>query len=271
MEVLGITGASGFIGNNVVRYFADRGYKIIAFGRNSPRNFKHENVEWQILDLNDISPQNLNGIEKLIHFAGAYTAQDAFGRNVSMLRKVLDAVSQSPVKHFYMISTYAIFGDRETPADINAPYNPIEAYAMSKVLAEEEFKKTISSGKVKGTIIRPCSLYGPYGRNFVDVIAEKIRKDEPIEMVHFRNQFLHVDDFSEVLEKLINIQNPESSYNIEGEIITEEVLKNIFDKSNIPYSLHEQKVRSYLCKGVAVERKHNVEQYLTNIKEGLNK
>ena len=35
MKRIGITGASGFIGHNATKYFSNRGYNIIAFGKKS--------------------------------------------------------------------------------------------------------------------------------------------------------------------------------------------------------------------------------------------
>ena len=94
-------------------------------------------------------------------------------------------------------------------------------------------------------------------------IDEKIRKSRT------RSEAKLLQKAKVNVPKILSID--EKNMIIEMEFLKGDLLKNIFDKSNIPYSLHEQKVRSYLCKGVAVERKHNVEQYLTNIKEGLNK
>jgi nucleoside-diphosphate-sugar epimerase len=266
---IGITGASGFIGNNVTKFLADNGYEVIAFGKDSERNFKHDNVEWKILDLNNAKKEDFQGIEKLLHFAGAYNANDAFSKNVTMLKRVLDAAHEAEIGRFYLFSTYAVFGDREEPASPNAPHHPLEAYAMSKVMGEEEFKKYISSGKINGTIIRPCSLYGKYGKNFVDIIKNKMKNREEIQMVYFRNQFLHVDDFSKEIKKIIEIENPEPSYNIEGEVITEEVLSNIFDEIGLKYTLNDHKARSYLCQGNKPKMQHSVSQYLKDYKKEL--
>jgi nucleoside-diphosphate-sugar epimerase len=266
MGKIGITGASGFIGNNVVRYLAEKGFKVVAFGKESERNFKHENVEWKILDLNKIYPEDIEGVEKLIHFAGAYNAQDAFSKNVVMLKKILEASHQAEVGRFYLISTYAVFGQRDIPAGTSAPHHPLEAYAMSKVIAEEEFMKFVERGKIKGTIIRPCSLYGKHGKNFVDVIADRTKKGEDIQMVYFRNQFLHVDDCSEEIIKIIKVENPEISYNIEGEIITEQTLKKIFEELGIKYSLMNQKARSYWCKGNKPNINKTVKEYIAEEK-----
>ena len=266
MEPIGFTGASGFIGNHVARYFTCKGRKIIAFGRDSSKNFNNQNVEWKVIDLNYCKPQDFEGIDKLIHFAGSYLAEDAFGKNIDMLNKVLKSVSENRSIQIYLISTYAVFGNRETPASPEETHAPLENYALSKSLAEGEFNKFLASTNMKGTIIRPCSLYGEYGKNFVDVIADVIKREGKIEMVKFRNQFLHVLDFCKALDEVTSIENPSKSYNIEGEIITEEILKEIFDQLSVDYTLHDKKVRSYWCTGFAVDRDFSVKEYLTNAK-----
>ena len=266
---IGITGAGGFIGNNVAKYLADKGYKIIAFDKESERNFSHENVEWKVIDLNHVKKEDFQGIEKLLHFAGAYNAQDAFSKNVTMLKEVLKAAHEAEIGKFYLISTYAVFGDRKTPANPNAPHQPLETYSMSKVMGEQEFNNFVSSGKIKGVIIRPCSLYGKYGKNFVDVIKDRMKNQEEIQMVKFKNQFLHVDDFSKEIEKIITLENSEPSYNIEGEIITEEVLSEIFEKLGLKYSIKDMQHRSYWCEGNKPEMQHNVLNYLEEYQKEL--
>jgi UDP-glucose 4-epimerase len=269
MEKIAITGASGFIGNSVVDYLSKKGYDILAFGKQDKRIIERPNIKWKFLDLNDLSKEDLEDSAILIHFAGAYTAQDAFSKNVSMLKHVLNESNKSNIKKFYLISTYAVFGNRTSPADITAPYDPLEAYAMSKVMAEEEFKRFLKTSKFIGSIIRPPSLYGPNGKNFVDVIIEKIRKKEEIQMVHFKNQFLHTQDFVKILEEIIK-ENPQKPiYNIEGEIITEGVLKEIFKELNINFTLNEMTARSYWCSGLKAKDPIKVKDYIKKEKEKI--
>ncbi len=262
---IGITGGNGFIGNNFVEYLANKGYKVVSFDKESFRQFDHKNIEWKSLDLNLCSASDFKGLIKLVHFAGSHTAEMAFEKNVKILKKTLDAVSNNPLM-FYLISTYAVFGDRQTPADAQAPLIPLDDYSKSKAMAEEELQKFISAKKINGIIVRPNSLYGRYGKNFIDVIVDKIKNKEEIQMIYFKNQFHHVSDFCKSLEYVINIENPNPSYNIESEEVTEQTLKNIFEKLDINYVLHNKKVRSYWSKGINLKRDHSVEGYLTEAK-----
>jgi len=261
-DKIGITGTTGFIGNNVVKYLAEKGYKIRSFGKDPSRKFEHENIEWKFLDLNFSKPEDFKGLTKIVHFAGSHNAQMAFEKNVGMLKEVLESVSENPDLTFYLISTYAVFGDRKTPAEPNDPHFPLDDYSKSKDLAEKEFQEFISNNKNKGVVIRPCTLYGKYGKNFIDIIVEKAKRKEKISMVHFRNQFLHVSDFCKELESIINLENPNPSYNINGEVITEEELEKVFIQLNIDYALNETEARSYWCNGAKLNRDHSVLDYL---------
>ncbi|MCX6750357.1 MAG: NAD(P)-dependent oxidoreductase, partial [Candidatus Pacearchaeota archaeon] len=259
---IGITGGNGFLGNNTVGYLANKGYRIKSFDRGYSRLFKHDNIEWVEMDLNFSKPKDFEGLRKIVHFAGSYNAENAFEKNVEMLNNTLKPVSKNPDLTVYLISTYAVFGDRNTPANANSPHAPLDEYSTSKSIAEREFQNFLSSNKNQGIIIRPCTLYGKYGRNFVDVIVEKVKRKEKIDMVHFRNQFLNVLDFCKGLEDIINLKNPESSYNIEGEIITEKELSNIFDILGINYSINEKKFRSYWCEGMKLHKENDLLNYL---------
>jgi len=265
---IGVTGGNGFIGNNFVNYLSHKGYSIVSFDKESSRNFPSKNIEWRNLDLNYSSQKDFKDISKLIHFAGSHTSELAFEKNVDMLKKTLEANLDNPLT-FYLISTYAVFGNRKTPADAYSIHNPLDDYAKSKVEAEKVLKDFVEDKKIKGVVIRPNSLYGKYGKNFIDVIVNKIKNNEKIEMVKFRNQFHHVDDFNEALEYVINIKNPQLAYNIVGEEITEKTLKSIFEKLGINYLLHDKRVRSYWSKGLEFKRKISVEDYLTKAKKNI--
>lgn len=262
MTKIGVTGAKGFVGGNFIKYLADNGYEVIAFARQKENSVVIKNCEWRIVDLNQIKSSDFSGVDMLIHFAGAYNAVDAYSKNVSMLDKVLDAAIVAQIKRFYLISTYAVFGNRSAPAGVGTGYAPLEDYSRSKVLAEIEFKKRVSEGKIKGSIIRPCSLYGPGGRNFIDIIVKKILAGEEIQMVQFGNQFLHVDDFSRAMVEIINSPHSFPEYNIEGEIINEKNLSEALEKLGATVNLTPIQGRTYWCEGIKPQMMITVEEYL---------
>lgn len=164
-----ITGASGFIGLNVVKAFLKKGFNVTAMIH------KHKSKDLELLgntlnfiyaDIND-EKSVLNSIENMsfdfvAHVAGI--AKD-IGKD-DLYRKInfepIKYLSKIPTKKFIYISTTDVYGikDFSGEAEEKLPFEkrPINPYPKYKIESEKWLVQNLE--KDKYVIIRPAAVYG---------------------------------------------------------------------------------------------------------------
>jgi UDP-glucose 4-epimerase len=166
-----VTGASGFIGQHVVRVLAERGYSVRAAARH-PIVFDSPRVEG--VAVGDMSRSFaaeflVRGVDAVVHAAGlsharadlptaAYTAI-----NVDATRQLAKAARAARVKRFVLMSSIraqvgATSRDVVTEA---TPAEPTDAYGRSKLAAEAVVAKMLEGSSTHWTVLRPVLVYGP--------------------------------------------------------------------------------------------------------------
>jgi len=182
MKIL-VTGASGFIGRAIVPHLIQAGYEVVASSRNT--NFRHSNTT--TYPIQDLGPDTdwreaLIDVDTVIHLAARVhiisdKAQDHLADNRRIntegTRKLAKDAAASGVKHFIFMSTIKVNGESSGPNpfcshDLPAPKDP---YATAKLEAEDALLQTISSSKMRATIIRSPLVYGPGVKgNFISLL-----------------------------------------------------------------------------------------------------
>jgi UDP-glucose 4-epimerase len=166
-----VTGASGFIGQHVVRVLAERGYSVRAAARH-PIVFDSPRVEG--VAVGDMSRSFaaeflVRGVDAVVHAAGlshartdlpaaAYTAI-----NVDATRQLAKAARAARVKRFVLMSSIraqvgVTYPDIVTEA---TPAAPTDAYGRSKLAAEAVMVKMLEGSSTGWTVLRPVLVYGP--------------------------------------------------------------------------------------------------------------
>ena len=107
-----ITGAGGFIGSELVNYFSERNYNVIAFIYNSRKDLsvpsKIENVEYIHYELNkDFDESALKEADLLIHCAYLTISKDKDANriNIDGTKKLLEACRKNKVEKFLFLSS----------------------------------------------------------------------------------------------------------------------------------------------------------------------
>ncbi len=94
---------------------------------------------------------------------------------------VVAALARERGAHFVTVSTDYVFdGTKGAPYAEEDPTAPINAYGRTKRAGEEA---ALASG-APALVVRTSWLFGPGGRNFVDTIAGKLERGEPLEVVN---------------------------------------------------------------------------------------
>ena len=236
-----ITGATGFIGSHLVKFFAKNNYHIIAHGSsadsisNLKENLKTYNIglenikfwqqnfldkEWDYPDFSDI--------ETIIHCAAITKVREGtlenynkyFNMNVLATKSLARKALEEKVKHFIYLSTGQVFGiPASFPITEATPKKPINLYGMTKLMGE---KIVVSLGffGLNYTIIRPFSIYGRRHYNIISIIVDKLSNNETLTIFGNGTQtraFLHISDFCRAIKLIFN--NKEcfnQEYNLSG-------------------------------------------------------
>ncbi|HVZ06046.1 NAD-dependent epimerase/dehydratase family protein [Hyphomicrobium sp.] len=166
-----VTGASGFIGQHLVRRLAESGYRVRAAAR-QPIVFDDPNIEG--IALGDMSRSFaaeyvVRGVDAVIHAAGMAHAQpgipdSAFTAiNVDATRQLARAAKAARVNRFVLMSSVrALVGARYDGVVTEAtPPAPTDAYGRSKVAAEAITAELLAGSNTRWTVLRPVLVYGP--------------------------------------------------------------------------------------------------------------
>ena len=166
MRIL-ITGAGGLLGHAVVRAAEDAGHDVRAFPRSRLDVTDPGEVERRL---------RAEKPEVVIHCA-AYTAVDraeqesdqAMSVNRDGTRNVAMAAAQVGATVVYPSTDYVFNGRANTPYRPDDETSPLNAYGVSKLAGEQ----VLAMSRCRWMVVRTSWLYGPGGRDFVDVVLER--------------------------------------------------------------------------------------------------
>ncbi len=236
-----ITGATGFIGGYLVKYFIGKAYQIMAHGSSklsidklksqlSKDKIDFRNIDfWQqdFLDQKWKFP-DFSEIDYVIHTAAASSIREGtlenydkyFNLNAITTKKLARKVLNENIKHFIHFSSGQVFGIPPTfPFTETTPKNPINIYGFTKLLGEIVVSSFGSFG-LNYTIARPFSVYGKGQHNIISIIKDRIINDEILTIYGDGTQsraFTHVNDICEVIGIILsNSKCFGEEYNLSG-------------------------------------------------------
>jgi nucleoside-diphosphate-sugar epimerase len=167
-----LTGATGYIGNNLAKKLADKGHTIHALCRNvNTEVLNHPNIKIFNGDITDIpSIQNsMKGCEQVYHlaaFARVWSKDPStyYKLNVDAARNVLDAARSLGVSKIVFTSTAGTLGpsgDHPVRESDERRGKPFTEYEASKMQAEELCVEYCNKYNMHIVIVNPPRVYGP--------------------------------------------------------------------------------------------------------------
>jgi len=198
-----VTGASGFIGQHIVRNLLSRNFRVRALTRTGNR-LSHENVSWiqGSLDDKEALAELLNGADSVVHCAGQVRGhtEDIFTHcNVTgSLRLMQVARQMGRCKRFLFISSLA------------ARHPELSWYANSKYVAEQQLSEMAAS-QISLGIFRPTAVYGPGDKELKPLFNWLLRGLLPqLGSSEARFSFLHVSDLAQAVGQWLVTENPQT-------------------------------------------------------------
>jgi len=167
-----LTGGTGFVGSNLLKYFINNENEIIALKRTSESKTKihlDRQPNWIIGSLKNIEKKHLNNIDLLIHLA-AHSAQPPYdnlqnciAQNVIEPINLFEKAFDAGVRRFLVAGScfeYGLSANSYEYIPPNASLFPIDSYPASKAMASIAFIQWAIEKKVSLSIQRLFYLYG---------------------------------------------------------------------------------------------------------------
>jgi predicted dehydrogenase/nucleoside-diphosphate-sugar epimerase len=226
MKIL-VTGASGFIGSNLVSLLSEKGYSVRCFVRKSSKIdliSGYKNVEIFYGDMKNESSlfEATKDIAVVIHLA-ASTSEKASAKseshevNVQGAKHLVKACQKNKVNRLIVVSSQSTKRKRQGN------------YGLTKKLADEVFK---NSG-LDWTIFKPSLVYGPGSKGLFTKILKLIKSLPVIFIIgsgKYKLQPTYVNDLAVALVSIIdNKKTIEKTYDLAGkdQVQFKELIKQI--------------------------------------------
>lgn len=163
-----VTGASGFIGKNLVKRLAESNHKVYALSRN--RNFNTNDLSskseivFGSLEEADRLADIIASCDYVIHIAGEKREKSKMHlTNVIGTQNLLNCIIKSHDVKFLFVSSAGIYGIRKHPEKViteNALCFPHNIYEQTKLEAEKITIKICNEASVQYCIVRPTNVFG---------------------------------------------------------------------------------------------------------------
>jgi nucleoside-diphosphate-sugar epimerase len=228
IQKIGVTGISGFVGENLKKYFLNSSIELVDL------QFRK-----------GISNTKLTNINGVIHLAGkahdlkkSSNSEAYYEVNYQGTKKMYDVYLNSNVKIFIFLSSVKASADslNDVRLDENYSPTPLTDYGKSKLLAEQYILENLPSDiNRKVYILRPCMIHGPGNKGNLNLLYKMVSKGLPWPMGSFKNKrsFCSVENLCFVIKELIEREDiPSGIYNMaDSESISTNELIDMIGKS----------------------------------------
>jgi dTDP-glucose 4,6-dehydratase len=129
--------------------------------------------------------------------------------NVEGTQILLDAIRETPVERFILISSSEVYGTADyAPMDEEHPLKPRSPYAATKAGADRLVYSYFTTYVLPVVIVRPFNNYGPrqHPEKLIPRFVTQALSDQPLTIHgdgHASRDWLYVDDTAEAIEAVI--------------------------------------------------------------------
>lgn len=197
MGKIAVTGATGFVGTNLFKYFNASGIPVEAL------DLRKSSSDW-----------HLENVDALVHLAGkahdlknVSSPEEYYMVNTTLTKSIFTAFLASEAKVFIMLSSIKAVRDTLHDEVLTEEVLPAPGtvYGKSKLEAEEYILNIpVPEGK-SIFILRPCMIHGPGNKGNLNLLYRFVTKGIPYPLASFENHrsFLSVGNLCFVIKELI--------------------------------------------------------------------
>jgi len=255
MNKILITGASGFIGQELVKKLPKS--DLILDSNDSGR-----------IDLqNKDEVMRLEPVELVIHLGGktpqkGVDGYEYFKNNILGIINILEYCVQKKIKKLIFISTYVYGNPQYSPIDENHPVNPHNPYTESKYIGEKLCEYYCNNFNFDLIILRPFNIFGESMREgfLLSNLINSINTDKKITIINknSKRDFLYVDDFVDLILKI-------KDYNCKFEIF------NVGTGISFSFDQITKKIEYITSKKLNIEYEEDEKTFMGDIQADISK
>ncbi len=203
-----VTGGSGFLGINLIRYLLGKGEEVVSLDI-QPFNYDDckDKITHILGDVRDkaVVDSCMEGVDIVMHGAAAlplYSKKDIYTTNIDGMKNVFESAIEHGVKRGIYISSTAVYGIPDHhPLYEDDELVGVGPYGETKIEGEKLVKKFREQGMVI-TTIRPKSFVGPERLGVFGIFYEWASEGHSFPMIgRGKNlyQLLDVEDLCEAI------------------------------------------------------------------------
>ena len=242
MQKILVTGASGFLGKNLIsKILSNKNFIIYALIHSKRYELRDKKnlffIDCDITNSKKLKKKlNLN-FDYVINFAGNINhknKKETYNAHFKGLKNILNAINVDQLKLFIQIGSSLEYGNAKSPHFESQVCNPKSHYGKSKFLATKLIKR-----KIKNYIIlRLYQVYGPFQKKnrLIPITIDSCLKNNSFACSEGKQMrdFLYVNDFIKLILKILNkknvkkgIYNVGSGKSIKIKTVIEKIIKKI--------------------------------------------
>lgn len=249
-----VTGASGFVGANLVRTLLKKNYIVHILQRTASLPWRLQNIADQIIihtgDLTSFDSVK-SAVQKaqpnyIFHLAayGAYHYQTEMDKivqvNVNGTKNLLEATRDIPYSCFINTGSSSEYGYKKKAMKETDFCDPVSYYAATKLGVTHLCKVFAKQHNKPVATFRLFSVYGPFEEptRFVPVIMKNLILQKPIQVTpgKQRRDFIYIDDVTKAYLQAMKLGGK-----LQGEIFNlgtgveytnDEIVKKLFSVTN---------------------------------------
>jgi nucleoside-diphosphate-sugar epimerase len=215
---IAVTGASGFIGQNLCKYLSDQDHVVTALVRSKQKStlFKDGSITTRVGDVRNIETLKaaFTDVDIVMHLAALFNRPKASWEeyqavNISGTQNVMEAAISENVKQVIHCSTVGVAIDKgRLPSSEKTPYSPPiwDKYETSKCEGEKLALEYHDNQGLSVTVLRPAQVYGPGDRSKAK-FYRLVKKGVIINPGYTMKHLIYIDDLCRAFDLAANRKN----------------------------------------------------------------
>lgn len=203
-----ITGANGFIGQNLYSYIRDE-VSVVRHGRvgSNRQQLLDDYYEVEVNGSSDWE-ECLKEVDVVIHLAASAHNKLGEGSSIESINvdgtiNLAEQAINAGVKRFVFLSSIGVLGRSSShPLDENSKANPDSPYSLSKWKAECKLLDVTNNSGMEVVIIRPVLVYGVGAPGNFSRLVRVVKnfKTSPFALCRNKRSFISVDNLTSFIK-----------------------------------------------------------------------